>query len=67
MKKLFALAMALCLLLTAIPALALDQHEPTFYEDQMKLLVDNLQTWYEENTAKAIWSSPLTRPSRFTS
>lgn len=48
MKKLFALAMALCLLLTAIPALALDQHEPTFYEDQMKLLVDNLQTWYEE-------------------
>ena len=49
MKKILALTLMLCMLLTAIPALAIDQHEPDYYEQQIQLLADNLKKWYEDN------------------
>ena len=49
MKKLLALVLTLCLMLTATSALAIDQHEPEYFEQQVQLLADNLQKWYEEN------------------
>ena len=49
MKKILAVAMILCLTFVAASALAIDQHEPEYYEEQIQKVADNLQNWYEEN------------------
>lgn len=49
MKKLMTIALALCLLITSVSAFAIDQHEPEFYEQQIQLLADTMQDWYETN------------------
>lgn len=49
MKNLLSLVLALGMIMGLVPALAVDQHEPEYFEEQVQLLVDNLQAWYEEN------------------
>lgn len=62
MKKLVTLVMILCLMLTAIPSLAVDEHPPEYYEEQVQLLVDNLQSWYEENYGEGHLVEPFEEP-----
>lgn len=48
MKKLVSLVLAIMLVLAAVPALAIDEHPPEYYDEQMKLFLDNFQGWYDE-------------------
>lgn len=47
LKRLITMLLVLSLFL-GVPAYAIDQHEPEFYEEQVQLAADNLQTWWEE-------------------
>ncbi|WP_102410929.1 extracellular solute-binding protein [Beduinella massiliensis] len=62
MKKVVTLFLALMLLLAAVPGLAVDQHEPEFYEQQIQLLTENLQKWYEENYGEGALVAPYDEP-----
>lgn len=62
MKKLLALVLTLCLMLTATSAFAIDQHEPEFFEQQVQLLADNLQKWYEDNYGEGDLVAPYDEP-----
>lgn len=62
MKKMVSLALVLIMLLAALPALAIDQHEPGYYEEQIQLLVDNLQPWYEKTYGEGALVQPFEEP-----
>lgn len=62
MKKLLALVLSLCLIMTATSALAIDQHEPEYFEEQVQLLADTLQAWYEENYGEGELVAPYDEP-----
>lgn len=62
MKKLLTMALALCLMLVAVSAFAIDQHEPEFYEEQIQLLADTMQNWYEENYDEGELVAPYDEP-----
>ena len=49
MKRILTLALALCLSLILVTALAVDQHDKDYFDTQVQLLADNLQKFYEEN------------------
>lgn len=52
MKRLLSLLLVLVMMLGALPAIAIDQHEPEYFEKQVQLLADTLQAWYEDNYAE---------------
>lgn len=62
MKKLLALALSLCLMLTATTALAIDQHDSDYFEQQVQLLADSLQKWYEDNYGEGSLVAPYDEP-----
>lgn len=66
MKKLVSLILAVMMVLSASSVLAIDQHEPEFYEQQMQLLVDTLQSYYEENYGEGALVAPYEEPVEVT-
>lgn len=66
MKKLVSLILAVLMVLSASSALAIDQHEPEFYEQQIQLLVDTLQSYYEENYGEGALVAPYEEPVEVT-
>lgn len=62
MKKILTLAFTLIFALSAVCALAIDQHEPEYFEEQVQLLADNLQKWYEENYGEGELVAPYDEP-----
>lgn len=62
MKKLLALVLVLCMTIPVVSAFAIDQHEPEYFEQQVQLLADNLQKWYEENYGEGELVAPYDEP-----
>lgn len=62
MKKLLALVLVLCMTIPVVSAFAIDQHEPEYFEQQVQLLADNLQKWYEENYGEGDLVAPYDEP-----
>ena len=66
MKKLVSLILTVVMVLSASSVLAIDQHEPEFYEQQVQLLVDTLQSYYEENYGEGALVAPYEEPVEVT-
>ena len=66
MKRILTLALALCLSLILVTALAVDQHDKDFFDTQVQLLADNLQKFYEENYGEGELVAPYDEPVEVT-
>ena len=66
MKRILTLALALCLSLILVTALAVDQHDKDFFDTQVQLLADNLQKFYEENYGEGDLVAPYDEPVEVT-
>lgn len=66
MKRILTLALALCLSLILVTALAVDQHDKDFFDTQVQLLADNLQKFYEENYGEGALVAPYDEPVEVT-
>lgn len=66
MKRILTLALALCLSLILVTALAVDQHDKDYFDTQVQLLADNLQKFYEENYGEGDLVAPYDEPVEVT-
>lgn len=67
MKKMISLALALTmLLLCAVPASAVTEVPDTYYAGQVQLVVDNLQSWYEQTYGEGDLVKPFEEPVEVT-
>ena len=66
MKRILTLALALCLSLILVTALAVDQHDKDYFDTQVQLLADNLQKFYEENYGEGELVAPYDEPVEVT-
>ena len=66
MKRILTLALALCLSLILVTALAVDQHDKDYFDTQVQLLADNLQKFYEENYGEGNLVAPYDEPVEVT-
>ena len=66
MKRILTLALALCLSLILVTALAVDQHDKDYFDTQVQLLADNLQKLYEENYGEGDLVAPYDEPVEVT-
>ena len=66
MKRILTLALALCLSLILVTALAVDQHDKDYFDAQVQLLADNLQKFYEENYGEGALVAPYDEPVEVT-
>lgn len=67
MKKLWSVLLLVCLLLACCaPAYAIDQHPPEYYEQQIQLLVDNLEKWYEDEYGEGALVAPFEQTQKLT-
>lgn len=66
MERILTLALALCLSLILVTALAVDQHDKDFFDTQVQLLADNLQKFYEENYGEGELVAPYDEPVEVT-